>query len=73
MSAKTCKQEIAARTCKQEIAAHNTILAKGDRGIDSVQLTTIVLCRGTSRKQTGRVRVPVGHEFKIRKTSFCKV
>ena len=60
-------------TDPQEIAAHNTISAKGDRGIDSVQLTAIVLCWGTSRKQTGIVRVPVGHEFKIRKTSFCKV
>ena len=61
-------------TGPQEIAGHNTSSAKDDRGIDSVQPTTIiVLCWGTSRKQTGRVMVSIGDEFKIRKISFCKV
>ena len=57
----------------QEIAGHNTSSAKGDRGIDSAQSTTIiVLFLGTSLEQTGRVRVPVRDEFKIRKISFRK-
>ena len=59
-------------TDPQEVEACNMSSAKDYHGIYRVQLTTIVLCWGTSQKQTGGVRVLVGDEFQI-KISFCKV